>query len=285
MTWQDRLGAVGVWRGATDTDPALAAQAERLGYGTLWLGGSPPADLHAAERLLEATDALVVATGITNIWMTDPAELADAYHRVEARFPGRLLLGIGSGHREATPQRVRPLEAMSRYLDVLDERGVPASARVLSALGPKMLAMSAARAVGTHPYLTVPSQSEQMRQALGEGVLVAPEQTVVLQDDSTDEAAARTAARDFLSRYLQLDNYTSTMHRGGFTEADTALPGSDRLVDAIVVHGDAAALAAGVRAHLDAGADHVCVQVVPAGSDVAGALGALAGALGLTPRG
>jgi probable F420-dependent oxidoreductase len=282
MTWQDRLGAVGVWRGVSDTDPSLAAEAERLGYGTLWLGGSPPADLVAAERILEATTSLVVATGITNIWMTDPAELADAHHRVEARFPGRLLLGIGSGHREATPQRVRPLEAMSRYLDVLDERGVPASARVLSALGPKMLAMSTARAVGTHPYLTVPAQSAQMRADLGPAALVAPEQTVVLD---TDEAAARTAARDFLSRYLQLDNYTSTMHRGGFTEADTALPGSDRLVDAIVVHGDAAAVASGVRAHLDAGADHVCVQVVPASGDVAGALGALAEALGLSPRG
>lgn len=282
MSWQDRLGAVGVWRGVTDTDPALAAEVERLGYGTVWLGGSPPADLVAAERLLEATDALVVATGITNIWMTDPAELAAAYHRVQARFPDRLLLGIGSGHREATPQRVRPLQAMGHYLDVLDEHGVPVGARVLSALGPKMLAVSAERAVGTHPYLTVPSQTGQMRADLGDGPLVAPEQTVVLE---TDEDAARAAARDFLSRYLRLENYTSTMHRGGFTEADTALPGSDRLVDSIVVHGSAAAVAAGVRAHLDAGADHVCVQVVPAGSDVAGALGALAGALGLTPRG
>lgn len=281
MTWQDRLGAVGVWRGVDDTDPSLAAEVERLGYGTLWLGGSPPADLAAAERLLEATGSLVVATGITNTWMTDPAELADSFHRIEERFPGRLLLGIGSGHREATPQRARPLEAMGRYLDVLDERGVPVGARVLSALGPKMLALSAERAAGTHPYLTVPSQTAQMREALGPGALVAPEQTVVLDDD---DDAARAAARQFLSRYLRLDNYTRTMHRGGFTEADTALPGSDRLVDAIVVHGGAPAVAAGVRAHLDASADHVCVQVVPASGDVAGALEALAGALGLTPR-
>ena len=278
MSWQDTLGAVGVWRGVDDTDAETAAAAERLGYGTLWLGGSPPADLTAAERLLEATSSIVVATGITNIWMTDPAQLADAYHRVDARFPGRLLLGIGSGHREASPQRARPLEAMSRYLDVLDERGVPVSARVLSALGPKMLRMSAERAVGTHPYLTIPSQSAQMRADLGPGVLVAPELTVVMDDDVH---SARGAARDFLRFYLQLDNYTTTMHRGGFSEADTAAPGSDRLVDQVVVHGGAAALGAGVRAHLDAGADHVCVQVQPVSADVVAVLTALAAELGL----
>ncbi len=278
MSWQDTLGAVGVWRGVDDTDAETAAAAERLGYGTLWLGGSPPADLTAAERLLEATSSIVVATGITNIWMTDPAQLADAYHRVDARFPGRLLLGIGSGHREASPQRARPLEAMSRYLDVLDERGVPVSARVLSALGPKMLRMSAERAVGTHPYLTIPSQTAQMRADLGPGVLVAPELTVVMDDDVH---SARGAARDFLRFYLQLDNYTTTMHRGGFSEADTAAPGSDRLVDQVVVHGGAAALGAGVRAHLDAGADHVCVQVQPVSADVVAVLTALAAELGL----
>ena len=278
MSWQDTLGAVGVWRGVDDTDAETAAAAERLGYGTLWLGGSPPADLTAAERLLEATSSIVVATGITNIWMTDPAQLADAYHRVDARFPGRLLLGIGSGHREASPQRARPLEAMGRYLDVLDERGVPVSARVLSALGPKMLRMSAERAVGTHPYLTIPSQTAQMRADLGPGVLVAPELTVVMDDDVD---SARGAARDFLRFYLQLDNYTTTMHRGGFSEADTAAPGSDRLVDQVVVHGGAAALGAGVRAHLDAGADHVCVQVQPVSADVVAVLTALAAELGL----
>lgn len=281
MSWQDTLGAVGVWRGVDDTDPETAAAAERLGYGTVWLGGSPPADLAAAERLLEATSTLVVATGITNTWMTDPAELADAFHRVDARFPGRLLLGIGSGHREASPQRARPLEAMGRYLDVLDARGVPASARVLSALGPKMLRMSVERAVGTHPYLTVPAQTAQMRADLGPGALVAPEQTVVLDDDAD---RARSAARDFLRFYLQLDNYTTTMHRGGFSEADTAAPGSDRLVDDIVVHGGAAAVAAGVRAHLDAGADHVCVQVQPVSADVVPVLTALAAELGLGGR-
>jgi probable F420-dependent oxidoreductase len=156
MSWRERLGPVGVWRGVRFVDAAMARTLEELGYGTVWQGGSPGSDLRAAEGLLDATSSLVVATGIVNIWTSDAAELADSYHRIEARHPGRLLLGIGSGHREATPERVRPLDAMSRYLDVLDERGVPVDARVLSALGPRMLEMAAERTAGTHPYLTVP---------------------------------------------------------------------------------------------------------------------------------
>ncbi len=234
-TWRDRLGPIGLWRGFDGVGPELARTVERLGYGTVWQGRSPGADLHAAEALLDATETLVVATGVVNIWMADAAELADAYHRIEARHPGRLLLGIGSGHREATPERVRPLEAMSRYLDVLDERGVPAQARVLSALGPKMLEMAASRSAGTHPYLTVPAQTAEARTALGPDALVAPEQTVVL-DPQPD--SARRSARAFLDRYLQMDNYVRTMRRGGFSAEDVADGGSDRLVDRIVAHGD-----------------------------------------------
>lgn len=274
--WGERLGGVGVWRGVEDVDPDLARTAEDLGYGTVWLGSSPAADLRAAEELLDATTRLQVATGIVNIWKSDAAELADSYHRIEARHPGRLLLGIGTGHREATPERVRPLDAMSRFLDVLDEHGVPAQARVLSALGPRMLAMAAERSAGTHPYLTVPSQTREMRDVLGPDALLAPEQTVVLD---TDPASARGAARAFLSAYLRMDNYLRTMRRGGFGEQDVADGGSDRLVDAIVVHGNPAALAAAVTAHLDAGADHVCVQVQPKSGDVVAALGAIAGEL------
>lgn len=278
MTWSNRLGAVGVWRGVNDLDPAMAEAIEELGFGTIWQGGSPGSDLRAAEDLLDATESLQLATGIVNIWKSDPAELADSYHRVEARYPGRLLLGIRSGHREATPERVRPLDAMAGYLDVLDEHGVPQEARVLSALGPRMLELAAARSAGTHPYLTVPSQSGEARRILGPDALVAPEQTVVFD---ADPDSARRTARKFLRRYLKLANYRTTMLRGGFSEADLAGEGSDDLVDRLVAHGDAAVLAAAVRAHLDSGADHVCVQVQPVQGDIISALRAIAGEVGL----
>jgi probable F420-dependent oxidoreductase len=278
VNWGQRLGTVGVWRGVALLDPALAATIEALGYGTIWQGSSPGSDLRAAEELLDATGSLQIATGIVNIWQSDPAELADSYHRIEAKHPGRLLLGIGSGHREATPQRVRPLEAMARYLDVLDARNVPVRARVLSALGPRMLAMAAERSAGTHPYLTIPTQTRAARTTLGPDALVAPEQTVVFD---TDPESARRTARGFLRNYLAMSNYTTTMRSAGFTADDIADGGSDTLVDTIIAHGGAPALAAAIRAHLDAGADHVCVQVQPAGGDVVPALRAIAAELRL----
>jgi probable F420-dependent oxidoreductase len=260
-------------------DATFASEIERLGYGALWLGYSPGADLEAVERMLDATEHLHLATGVVNIWKADAAEVAASFHRIEAKHPGRFLLGIGSGHREATPERARPLEAMSRYLDVLDEHGVPARRRVISALGPRMLQVAAERSAGTHPYLTIPAQSGEERDALGDGVLIAPEQTVVLD---TDPQTARESARTFLTRYLGMSNYTNTMRRGGFTEQDVEPPGSDKLVGDIVAQGDAAALAARIRQHLEAGADHVSVQVVPARDDALPALRAIAAELHLT---
>jgi probable F420-dependent oxidoreductase len=275
MSWQGRLGRVGVWRNVAHVDVELARTIEGLGFGTVWQGGSPDADLRPAEALLDGTDALVVATGIVNIWKSDAAELAASFHRIEAKHPGRLLLGIGTGHREATPERVRPLDAMARFLDELDEHGVPTGSIVLSALGPRMLATAAARSAGTHPYLTVPAQTADARRVLGPDALIAPEQTVVLADPSS----ARETARAFLANYLRMDNYTTSMRRAGFTDADIADGGSDRLVDEIVAHGDAAALATAVTAHLDAGADHVCVQVLPAAGSPVPTLRAIAAAL------
>jgi probable F420-dependent oxidoreductase len=276
MSWSQRLGTVGVWRGVKFVDPTMARTVEELGYGTIWQGGSPASDLRPAEELLDATGSIVIATGIVNIWTSDAGELADSYHRIQANHPGRLLLGIGSGHREADAARTRPVDAMSRYLDVLDERGVPTEHRVLSALGPRMLAMAAERSAGTHPYLTVPSQTREARAALGADALVAPEQTVVL--DPNPDSARRTA-RAFLAHYLTLVNYTSNMRRAGFTAQDLADGGSDNLVDRIVAHGDASVLAAAVRAHLDAGADHVCVQPVGHGDAPMADYRALAAAL------
>lgn len=279
MGWRDQLGAVGVWRRFGLLDPDSVAELEALGYGAVWLGGSPGSDLQAAERLLDATRSITVATGIVNIWRSDAAELAASFHRIERRHPGRLLLGIGSGHREATPERVHPLEAIGRYLDVLDTHEVPRERRVLSALGPRMLELAKARSAGTHPYLTTPAQTAQARRALGPSALVAPEQTVVLE---TDDETARRSGREFLRSYLGLVNYVTTMRRGGFSEADVSDGGSDRLVDAIVRHGDAEVIAAAVEEHLEAGADHVCVQVVPVAGDVLPALRVIAGRLHLT---
>lgn len=273
MTWSDRLGTVGVWGGVDDIDPALARLIEELGFGAIWQGRSPSADLRAAERLLDATDSVQLATGIVNIWKSDPAELADSYHRIESRHPGRLLLGIGSGHREATPERVRPLEAMAHYLDVLDRQGVPKNARLISALGPRMLHLAAGRSAGTHPYLTIPAQTAEARRMLGPGPLIAPEQTVVFDPDPD---SGRRTARNFLRGYLGLANYRTTMLRGGFSNDDVAAGGSDHLIDNIVAHGDATVLAAAVRAHLEAGADHVCIQVQPSAGDIEPALGAIA---------
>lgn len=281
MTWSERLGSAGVWRGVADVDPALAIEIERLGYGAVWQGASPSADLTAAEELLDATASLVVATGIVNIWNADPAELAASYHRIVARHPGRLVVGIGSGHREATPERARPIEAMEKYLDVLDAHDVPVGDRVISALRPRMLRLAAARSAGTHPYLTVPAQTREHRAALGPDALVAPEQTVVLD---TDAASGRRIARRFLAPYLGRVNYRTSMRGAGFDDSDLAGEGSDELVDRIVAHGDVPTLAAAVRAHLDAGADHVCVQVQPARDDVRPVLAALAAELGLAAR-
>ena len=278
MHWRQRLGIVGVWRGVDGVDTALARTIEGLGYGTLWLGGSPGSHLRKPEALLDATESLHVATGVVNIWKSDPVELADSYHRIEARHPGRLLLGIGSGHREATPERIRPVEAMARYLDVLDEHGVPSQQRVLSALGPRMLAMAATRSAGTHPYLTLPVQTAHARITLGTKALVAPEQTVVLE---RDPEAAREVARDFLRSYLGLRNYTTSLRRAGFTALDVADEGSDKLIDRLVVHGDTPVLAAAVGAHLEAGADHVCVQVRSKTGDIVPALREIAAELRL----
>jgi probable F420-dependent oxidoreductase len=278
LSWRERIGTLGVWRGFRVIGPTLARQIEDLGYGAVWQGGSPEAHLREAEQLLESTESLTIATGIVNIWKADPSELAESYHRINGRFPGRLLVGIGTGHREATPERVKPLDAMSRYLDVLDERGVPLEDRLLSALGPRMLAMAAERSAGTHPYLTVPEQTAQMRKVLGPEALIAPEQTLVFD---SEPGTARRTARAFLDHYLELSNYTSNMQRAGFSTQDVAKPGSDRLVDAIVPHGAGAELARAVQAHLDAGADHVCVQIQPADGDIVPALQALAGELDL----
>ena len=253
------LGRIGIWRSYTQVDADFAAEAEKLGYGAIWLGGSPGGDLAIVEQLLDATTTLKVATGIVNIWADEPDTIAKSYQRIAAKHPDRFLLGVGAGHPEATKEYKKPYDALVEYLDGLDEGGVPKQARALAALGPKVLKLSGDRTAGAHPYLTTPEHTRQAREILGEGVLLAPEQKVVLE---TDPTKARAIGRPTVKFYLGLTNYTANLRKLGFTDEDLAGEGSDRLVDALALHGDAETIARGVTAHLEAGADHVTIQVL-----------------------
>lgn len=275
------LGPYGVFGHYTQwqqLSPAQLQEIEALGYGAIWAGGSPPAELEWVEQLLASTTTLQVATGIVNIWTADAGPTAESFHRIDKAYPGRFLLGIGVGHREATTEYKKPLDALNDYLDKLDEHGVPKHRRVVAALGPKVLQLSADRSAGAHPYLTTPEHTRQARELLGSEAFIAPEHKVVL---TTDAEQARAAGRKTLEIYLNLDNYLNSWKRLGFTDSDVAKPGSDRLVDAVVAHGTVDAIAARLREHRDAGADHVPVQVLTSPDKLVAALTELAGPLGL----
>ncbi|CAM2940663.1 LLM class F420-dependent oxidoreductase [Mycobacterium intermedium] len=258
--------------------PEQAKDIEALGYGAVWVGGSPPAELDWVEPILQATTTLQVATGIVNIWTAAAKPVAESFHRIDKAYPGRFLLGIGVGHPEAISQYRKPYDALTEYLDQLDEYGVPANRRVVAALGPRVLKLSAERAAGAHPYLTTPEHTAQARQLIGPEAFLAPEHKVVL---TTDAEKARTVGRKALQIYLDLANYLNNFKRLGFTGDDIAAPGSDRLVDALVAYGTTDAIAARLREHLEAGADHVPVQVLARSEDLVPALAELADALGL----
>jgi probable F420-dependent oxidoreductase len=274
------LGRVGVWHRDVELTPELASGLERLGYGAVWIGGSPAGDLAVPETLLDSTRDIVVATGIVNIWQDGAGVVAESYHRIEARHPGRFLLGIGAGHREAAREYTRPYEALVRYLDALDTAGVPPGRRVLAALGPRVLRLARDRTAGAHPYFTTPDHTREARAVLGPDALLAPEQKAVLEPDPH---AARAVARSVLGIYLGLANYVANFRRMGFTDEDFAGGGSDRLVDALIAHGDPDTVARRVTEHLDAGADHVAVQLlVPPGGDLLAGHEQLGRALSLT---
>ncbi len=254
-------GTFGIWQPAHRTTPEMAKQIEQLGFSALWLGG-PPADLSSVEELLEVTESLVIGSSILNVWQNDPAVVATAQRRLAGRFPGRLLLGIGAGHPEHSQGYTRPLDAIGHFLDVFDEHGMPQDERLLAALGPKMLDVAANRTGGAVPYLVTPQHTRIARQALGPAAFLAPEHKVVLD---TNRVRARDTARPRIRYpYLGLSNYTNNLRRLGFTEQDVAGNGSDRLIDALALHGDAATVADGLAEHHAAGADHVVIQVITA---------------------
>ncbi|MBS1692428.1 MAG: LLM class F420-dependent oxidoreductase [Actinobacteria bacterium] len=291
------LGRYGVWT-LGPIAPEQAAEVEQLGYGALWVGGSPAADLSFVEPILEQTENLQVATGIVNVWKAPVDEVAAAYHRIEDAYPGRFLLGIGIGHPEHTDEYRKPYDVLVEYLDALDAAKVPTSRRVVAALGPKVLKLAALRSAGAHPYLTTPEHTAQARELLGNTVFLAPEHKVVLapdersreenvtaersrEENATAAERARAIGRDTVGFYLDLSNYLNNWKRLGFTDRDLAKPGSDKLIDAVVAHGTADEVAARLGEHLDAGADHVAIQVLGGPDALVPTLTRLSGPLGL----
>jgi probable F420-dependent oxidoreductase len=270
------LGRFGIWgsgpwrldqRAAEGGE--VAAELESLGFGTLWPGGGQQRGFPPRFRtLLDATSRITVASGILSVWLASPQEVAAGVAALEAAHPGRFLLGLGVSHAplvERLGERYRrPYRRMVDYLDDLDhldrERpSVPADRRMLAALGPRMLALAAARAAGAHPYFVPVEHTARARQTLGAGPLLAPEQGVVLE---RDPERARRIARAHVARYLAMPNYTNNLRRFGFGDDDLDGDGSDRLVDAVVAWGDPETVARRVREHHQAGADHVCVQLL-----------------------
>jgi len=278
-----QLGTFGVWRGTPQVSPELAAQLEQLGYGTVWLGGSPSADLEIVDQLLAATTTLAVGTSIVNMWQSDPATVARSFARIDASFPGRFVLGVGAGHPEATAHYASPYDTLASYVDRLEAARVPLDRVVLAALGSRVLTLAADRTAGAIPYLVPPEHTRRARQILGPDKLLAPEHKVVL--DPVPSSARKLGSRRVRVPYLGLVNYTSNLRRLGYTDEDLSGGGSDRLIDALVAHGTAEQVAAQLAEHLGAGADHVCVQLLTRGdTDPVPQYTDLARALGLAPR-
>jgi probable F420-dependent oxidoreductase len=273
----ERIGRVGVWSGQLDYASAAdvrgaAREVEGLGYGALWTGEAVGREvLTAAQLVLAATSSLVVATGIANIWARDALAMAAGQLALGEAYPDRFILGIGVSHKPLLDVRGedyrKPLAFMRDYLDGMDHgydvyRAVAPDSRpprLLAALGPKMLELAGARADGAHTYFVPPEHTAGAREILGPDKLLVPEQAAVL---SSDASTAREIARRHTASYLRLPNYTANLERIGFDPAEFADGGNDRLVDTICAWGTVDAVAERVRAHLDAGADHVAVQVL-----------------------
>lgn len=278
-TWPSSLeqlrGTIGVWTFAHETLPAnqsgeIATELESLGYAAMWLPEAWSREAFtSAGLMLAATSSMIVATGIANIWARDAVAAANAAKTLNAAYADRFVLGLGVSHRPLVErlrghEYVSPVEAMRDYLTAMDAAPMMAPegehryARVIAALGPKMLEVGATLADGVHPYLVTPEHTARARAAVGDK-FVGVEQAVVL-GQSRDEFLTRAHA--YLGFYTGLDNYKNSWRRLGFTEDDFVRGGSERLCDAMVVHGDEGAVLERVNEHRRAGADHVCLQVL-----------------------
>jgi probable F420-dependent oxidoreductase len=258
---------MGLRFGEEDQAREAVVAADELGFTAVWLPDMGGGGLF--ERLtvlLAATNRITVATGILNIWMHEPSVVGEQHAELTTIYGDRLLLGLGASHAPIVDQAEagkyrNPMTKMIEFLDELDaiSPSVPADARVLAALGPKMLRLAGDRASGAHPYLVTTEHTAAAREALGPGKFLGPELGVVLE---TDPSKAREMARAGMSMYFDLPNYMNNLKRYGFDDDDLAAPGSDRLIDALVAWGDEEAIAARIAEHRDAGADHVAVQVL-----------------------
>jgi probable F420-dependent oxidoreductase len=269
------FGALGAWLPRTTPDTVLAALApelEELGYTAIWVsGGREPGVFSAVDTLLKDTRDITVATGVVNMWAETPESVTNAWHRVEAESPGRVFVGLGISHaplidKDGPARYSQPLARSKAFLDGLDAQPapLPPGRRLLGALGPKMLGLARERTLGSHPYLGTVRNTATARSVLGDAFL-APEIGVVLEADRT---TSREIARESLTRYFALPNYTRNWLRAGFTDEDLTNGGSDQLIDALVAHGDLEAIASRIAEHREAGADHVTLQVLNPADDL-----------------
>lgn len=271
-----QLGPLGIWTSHLEMQPMACvqeavAELDELGFGTLWVPEAAAREPFAnAALLLSASRRITVATGIASVHARTAMTMNAGWRTLSEAFPHRFLLGVGVSHQSMVERNHqvsyggKPYSTMVDYLDAMDASTFLGAAptatprRVLAALGPRMLRLAAERGVGAHSYFVPVEHTAAAREALGGQALLAPEQTVVFE---TDPMVARQIARRFMKLYLRLPNYTNNLRRLGWGEDDLAGEGSGRLVDAIVAWGSLEQIAARVQAHLDAGADHVCVQV------------------------
>jgi probable F420-dependent oxidoreductase len=266
------LTGTGIWssalrHGDAHETAAAAAELESLGFDALWVPDVGGDVFGAVANLLAATTSAIIATGILNLWMHTATETAEQHAALAAQHGPRFLCGIGVSHASLIDRKIeagtyqQPMAQTRAFLDALDAAVVPLAVedRALAALGPKMLELAATRTAGVHPYLVTPEHTRIAREAVGPDALVATEQGVILE---TDPERARSIARANLVRYFEMPNYTNNWRRLGFTEDEIVDGGSDRLIDALVAWGDETAIAARVQQHRDAGASHVCIQVL-----------------------